>query len=73
MLIKVIAVVLAGFVVYLLFFKNKRVDGVKKNDKLISDEMVACPTCSTFVSQKEAIVRMGKFFCSKDCLNNKKA
>ena len=30
MLIKVIAVVLAGFVVYLLFLKNKRVDGVKK-------------------------------------------
>ena len=57
----------------LLFFKNKRVDGVKKNDKLISDEMVECPTCSTFVSQKEAIVSSGKFFCSKDCLNNKKA
>ncbi len=73
MLIKVIAVVLAGFVVYLLFFKNKRVDGVKKNDKLISDEMVECPTCSMFVSSKEAIVSSGKFFCSKDCLNNKKA
>ncbi len=73
MLIKVIAVVLAGFVVYLLFFKNKRVDGVKKNHKLISDEMVECPTCSTFVSQKEAIVSSGKCFCSKDCLNNKKA
>ncbi|AYJ79930.1 hypothetical protein AN286_07100 [Aliarcobacter cryaerophilus ATCC 43158] len=73
MLIKVIAVVLAGFVIYLLFFKNKRVDGVKKNDKLISDEMVECPVCSTFVSQKDAIVSSGKFFCSKDCLNNKKA
>ena len=57
----------------LLFFKNKRVDSVKKNDKLISDEMVECPTCSTFVSSKEAILSSGKFFCSKDCLNNKKA
>ncbi len=46
---------------------------LKKNDKLISDEMVECPTCSTFVSSKEAIVSSGKFFCSKDCLNNKKA
>ncbi len=73
MLIKVISVVLAGFVVYLLFFKNKRVDGVKKNDKLISDEMVECPTCSTFFIYQEAIVSSGKFFCSKDCLNNKKA
>ncbi|QKF73427.1 hypothetical protein AFAEC_1266 [Aliarcobacter faecis] len=73
MLLKVIAVILVGFIIYLLFFKNRRVDGVKKNDKLISDEMVECPTCSTFVSQKEAIVSNGKFYCSKDCLNNKKA
>ena len=64
MLIKVIAVVLAGFVVYLLFLKNKRVDGVKKNDKLISDEMVECPTCRYFFIylKKEAIVSSGKFF-----------
>lgn len=73
MLIKVIAVVLAGFVVYLLFFKNKRVDGVKKNDKLISDEMVECPSCSTYVAQSEAILSSGRFYCSKECLNNKKA
>lgn len=73
MLLKVIAVILVGFIIYLLFFKNRRVDGVKKNDKFISDEMVECPTCSTFVSQKEAIVSNGKFYCSKDCLNNKKA
>ena len=73
MLLKVIAVVFIGFIIYILFFKNKRVDGVKKNDKLISDEMVECPSCSTYVAQKEAIVSSGKFFCSKECLNQKKA
>ncbi len=73
MLLKVIAVVLVGFIIYLIFFKNRRVDGVKKNNKLISEEMVECPSCKTFVSQSEAIVSSGKFYCSKDCLNNKKA
>ncbi|AXK48690.1 hypothetical protein CRU87_05840 [Aliarcobacter trophiarum LMG 25534] len=73
MLLKVIAVVFIGFIVYILFFKNKRVDGVKKNDKLISDEMVECPTCSTYVAQSEAILSSGRFYCSKECLNNKKA
>jgi uncharacterized protein len=72
-LLKVIAVILIGFIIYLLFFKNRRVDGVKKNDKLISEEMVECPTCSTYVSQKEAILSNGKFYCCKDCLENKKA
>lgn len=73
MLLKVIAVILVGFIIYLLFFKNRRVDGVKKNDKLISEEMVECPTCNTYVSQSESILSNGKFYCSKDCLNNKKA
>ncbi len=73
MLLKVIAVVLVGFIIYLLFFKNRRVDGVKKKDNLISDEMVECPSCKTFVSQKEAILSSGKFYCSKECLIDKKA
>lgn len=73
MLLKVIALVLAGFIIYLLFFKNKRVDNRKKDDKLISDEMMECPSCSTFISQREAILSNGKFYCSKDCLKNKKA
>lgn len=72
MLLKVIAVVLVGFIIYVIFFKKSRSENIKKNDKLISDEMVECPSCSTFVSQKEAIISNGRFFCSKDCLNHKK-
>lgn len=71
MLLKVLSIVVLGFFVYLIFFKKSRNPNIKKDDKLISDEMIACPSCNTFVSQKESIVSNGKFYCSKDCLNNK--
>lgn len=71
MLLKVLSIVVLGFFVYLIFFKKSRNPNIKKDDKLISDEMIECPSCKTFVSQKESIVSNGKFYCSKDCLNNK--
>lgn len=71
MLLKVLLTVVLGFFVYLIFFKKSRNPNIKKDDKLISDEMIECPSCKTFVSQKESIVSNGKFYCSKDCLNNK--
>ena len=40
-------------------------------DELIEDEMVECPSCKTYVSQKEALLSNGKFYCSKECLENK--
>jgi len=57
------------YVIYLLFFKNKGITStkgksLKKDD---SDTMVECSKCSTFVSAKEAIVKDGKFYCSKEC------
>jgi uncharacterized protein len=72
MLLKVIAIFGVLFLVYILFFKKNREKDIKnKNDEIIEDEMVECPTCKTYVSQKEAIVSNGKFYCSKDCLINK--
>mgnify|MGYP006278249463 CR=1 FL=1 len=75
MVLKVLAIVAVLFIVYLLFFKKGRENTVssnkKKNNQTISDEMVECPTCGTFVSQNEAILSNGKFYCSKECLNNK--
>ena len=38
---------------------------------MITDEMMECPTCKTYVSQKEALLSNGKFYCSKECLENK--
>ncbi|MDD3055471.1 MAG: PP0621 family protein [Aliarcobacter sp.] len=72
MFFKIIAVVIIAFLIYILFFKKNREKGIisKKNEK-IEDEMVECPTCKIYVSQKEAIVSNGKFYCSKECLLNK--
>lgn len=70
MIVKIIILALVLFLIYMLFFKKSRKTN-KPDDRLISDEMVECPTCNTFVSSKEAIVSSGKFFCSKDCLNKR--
>ncbi len=72
MVLKIVAVIIMAFLVYVLFFKRNREKEMfaKKNEK-ITDEMVECPTCKTYVSQKEAIVSNGNFYCSKECLENK--
>lgn len=72
MIWKLLAVAAVLFVVYLVFFKKNREKEVgTKKDEQISDEMVECPSCKTYISQSEAILSNGKFFCSKECLNNK--
>ena len=72
MILKILAVVVMAFLVYILFFKINREKELfaKKNEK-ITDEMMECPTCKTYVSQKEALLSNGKFYCSKECLENK--
>lgn len=73
MVLKFLAVAVVLFIVYLLFFKKSREKDVvqTKKDEKITDELVECPTCSTYVSQNEAILSNGKFYCSKECLLNK--
>lgn len=72
MIIKVIAIIFVLFLIYILLFKKSRVNAVnsKKNER-ITDEMMECPSCKTYVSQKEAILSNGEFFCSKECLLKK--
>ena len=72
MILKVLAVIFIIFLIYILFFKRNRERNIKnKRNEMIEDEMVEFPTCKTYVSQKEAILSNGKFYCSKDCLLNK--
>ena len=72
MLLKIIAVFVVLFLVYILFFKRNRERNIKnKRNEMIEDEMVECTTCKTYVTQKEAILSNGKFYCSKDYLLNK--
>ena len=72
MLLKIVAVIVIIFLIYILFFKKNREKELfaKKNER-ITDEMMECPTCKTYVSQKEALLSNGKFYCSKECLENK--
>ena len=72
MVLKIVAVIVIIFLIYVLFFKKNREKELfaKKNEK-ITDEMMECPTCKTYVSQKEALLSNGKFYCSKECLENK--
>ncbi|WP_121626681.1 PP0621 family protein [Poseidonibacter antarcticus] len=72
MILKTIAILVVLFIVYILFFKkNREKDIVKKKDIKYEDEMVECPTCGTYISTKESILSNGKYYCSKDCLENK--
>ncbi len=74
MILKILAVALVLFLIYIVLFKKDReksVNNKSKENEKIEDVMVECPTCSTYVSKKEAILSNGKYFCSKDCLLNK--
>ena len=74
MILKILAIGVVLFLVYIVLFKKDREKEVKKDSKpkdKIEDVMVECPTCSTYVSKKEAILSNGIFYCSKECLLNK--
>lgn len=71
MLLKIGGFILVIFLIYIFFFKNKRKEEIhvaKQHKKeLEGDTMVECKKCTTFVSHKEAIIKEGCFFCSKEC------
>jgi len=74
MLLKFLAFVAVLALIYLVFFKKNREKDIRDNNKpddkydQITDTMVECPTCGTFVSKDEAILSNGKYFCSQGCL-----
>jgi len=71
MLLKIIGFVVVVFLIYIFFFKNKRKEEIDKSKethkKLEGDTMVECKACATFVSYDDAIIKDGRFFCSKEC------
>ncbi len=63
-----LAAIVAG--VYYLFIKPKPT--LKRPDKRgEEEELVECAKCKTFVSSKEAIIKDGKYYCSKECAGAK--
>jgi len=69
-MLKLLAIIIVLFFVYLLFFKKSREQNIQntKDDNEILEDMVECPTCHTFVSKDEAILSNGRYYCSKECL-----
>ena len=65
---------LAGlaYLVYLVFFKKNSLlqPNKEKEESEIVDDMVECTQCSTYISQSEAILSQGKYFCSQTCLKD---
>ena len=69
MIFKILALFAVIFLVYILFFKKNREANIKnKKYDEITDTMVECPKCKTFVSKDDAILSNGKYFCSSECL-----
>jgi len=72
MIFKLLVFVVVVFIVYTLFFKTNRgtveqPKRKKKSRKIDGETMVECTKCSVFVSEKEALIKDGKFFCSREC------
>lgn len=72
MLMKALALVAIFFIIYIMFFKkpNKELQADRKKNKKTTpkgDVMMECEECETFVSEDEAIIKDGKFYCSKKC------
>lgn len=71
MLLKLIALIAVLSAVYFIFFKKTRteeIDENKKKRKMGDEVMIECVKCGTYVSNKEAFIKDGKFFCSKECM-----
>lgn len=53
--------------VYVLFFKQKSLSS-SSSDTTSDDTMIPCAKCGTYVQTKETIIREGKHYCSRECM-----
>ncbi len=67
-MVKLILLVAIIYAIFHFFIKPKPIQD-KKTTKEEQDEdiMVECAKCKTYVSSKEAIIKNGKYYCSKEC------
>jgi len=65
-LIKLILVMLLGWIGFTLF---KKIINTTKSNKVSSDsgqKIVACAVCDTHIPESEAIIKNGETYCSKE-------
>ncbi len=70
MLMKILLLAVVIFGIYYFFIKQKPIKNIKKETPkkdIDEDIMVECTKCKTYVSNKEAIIKNGKYYCSKEC------
>lgn len=72
MIFKLIILAVIIYIIYLTFFKNDALTAKKENKQRSKREddseiMVECSKCGIFISSKEAIIKDGKYYCSKEC------
>jgi uncharacterized protein len=82
MIFKIIILIAILYLIYIIFFKNesskkeksfKPKNPFKRKEKKEETEiMVECEKCGIFLSSKEAIIKDGKYYCSKECAGVKK-
>jgi uncharacterized protein len=52
---------------YYLFFKKKK-SLPPSSDNTLEEAMIPCAECGTYVQVKEALMRDGKYYCSRECM-----
>lgn len=77
MIMKLLILAALIYGIYYFFIKQKPIEAKqntqkKKSTKDDEDLMVECEKCKTYVSSKEAIIKDGKYYCSKECANDNK-
>jgi len=62
------------YIIYIFFFKDKSIlseTKTKTKDKnRDAQTVIECEECKTYVSLDEAILSNGKYFCSKECVDD---
>ena len=75
MLLKILLTAGLIYIVYIAFFKKPTIKSSHHNNQKdidAIDEMVACARCGTYTANDEAIISLGKTYCSKECVKDAK-
>jgi len=66
MILKLIIFATLIAVIYFKFFKKPSLKN-KKNSATTEEIMVECEQCSTYISNKEAVIQDTRYYCSDEC------